>query len=200
MKNNSSIFSAGTRVTRILFLFSFCFLSLYTYAINASKYAQEKTLTVKVQNKTVKEVLDYIEKNSEFIFFYYNKAIDTKRSVSMHVKDKTITTILDRLFEGTDVQYEIKDRQISLKKGSVQQRPQDKKQQKRKLTGKVVDEETNEPLVGVSIVAVEENRGIITGIDGSFSIEVYNNTKLQFSYIGYKKTDPFNRKPTNIKC
>ena len=101
--------------------------------------------------------------------------------------DKTITTILDRLFEGTDVQYEIKDRQISLKKGSVQQRPQDKKQQKRKLTGKVVDEETNEPLVGVSIVAVEENRGIITGIDGSFSIEVYNNTKLQFSYIGYKK-------------
>lgn len=187
MKNNSSIFSAGTRVTRILFLFSFCFLSLYTYAINASKYAQEKTLTVKVQNKTVKEVLDYIEKNSEFIFFYYNKAIDTKRSVSMHVKDKTITTILDRLFEGTDVQYEIKDRQISLKKGSVQQRPQDKKQQKRKLTGKVVDEETNEPLVGVSIVAVEENRGIITGIDGSFSIEVYNNTKLQFSYIGYKK-------------
>ena len=187
MKNNSSIFSAGTRVTRILFLFSFCFLSLYTYAINASKYAQEKTLTVKVQNKTVKEVLDYIEKNSEFIFFYYNKAIDTKRSVSMHVKDKPITTILDRLFEGTDVQYEIKDRQISLKKGSVQQRPQDKKQQKRKLTGKVVDEETNEPLVGVSIVAVEENRGIITGIDGSFSIEVYNNTKLQFSYIGYKK-------------
>ena len=160
---------------------------MYTYAINASKYAQEKTLTVKVQNKTVKEVLDYIEKNSEFIFFYYNKAIDTKRSVSMHVKDKPITTILDRLFEGTDVQYEIKDRQISLKKGSVQQRPQDKKQQKRKLTGKVVDEETNEPLVGVSIVAVEENRGIITGIDGSFSIEVYNNTKLQFSYIGYKK-------------
>ncbi len=45
----------------------------------------------------------------------------------MHVKDKPITTILDRLFEGTDVQYEIKDRQISLKKGSVQQRPQDKK-------------------------------------------------------------------------
>lgn len=67
MKNNSSIFSAGTRVTRILFLFSFCFLSLYTYAINASKYAQEKTLTVKVQNKTVKEVLDYIQSPNQKI-------------------------------------------------------------------------------------------------------------------------------------
>ena len=30
------------------------------------------------------------------------------------------------------------------------------------------------------------NRGTITGIDGSFSIEVYANTELQFSYIGYK--------------
>lgn len=109
MKNTSSIFSAGTRVARILFLFSFCFLSLHSYAVNADRYAQEKTLTVEVQNKTVKEVLDYIEKNSEFIFFYYNKAIDTKRNVSLSVKNKPITVILDQLFKGTDVQYEIKD-------------------------------------------------------------------------------------------
>lgn len=119
MKNTSSIFSAGTRVARILFLFSFCFLSLHSYAVNADRYAQEKTLTVEVQNKTVKEVLDYIEKNSEFIFFYYNKAIDTKRNVSLSVKNKPITVILDQLFKGTDVQYEIKDRQISLKKEQI---------------------------------------------------------------------------------
>lgn len=188
MKNTGSIFSAGTRVTRILFLFSFCFLSLHSYAVNADRYAQEKTLTVEIQNKTVKEVLDYIEKNSEFIFFYYNKAIDTKRNVSLSVKDKPITVILNQLFEGTDVRYEIKDRQISLKKEETQQSSKDnKKRKKRTLTGWVLDEDTNEPLVGVSIMAQGENRGIVTGIDGSFSIEVYNDTKLQFSYIGYKK-------------
>ena len=188
MKNTGSIFSAGTRVARILFLFSFCFLSLHSYAVNADRYAQEKTLTVEIHNKTVKEVLDYIEKNSEFIFFYYNKAIDTKRNVSLSVKDKPITVILNQLFEGTDVRYEIKDRQISLKKEETQQSSKDnKKRKKRTLTGWVLDEDTNEPLVGVSIMAQGENRGIVTGIDGSFSIEVYNDTKLQFSYIGYKK-------------
>lgn len=44
MKNTSSIFSAGTRVARILFLFSFCFLSLHSYAVNADRYAQEKNV------------------------------------------------------------------------------------------------------------------------------------------------------------
>ena len=186
MKNNGSIFSAGTRVARILFLFSFCFLSLYSYAVNVDEYVQNKMLTVEVQNKTVKEVLDYIEKNSEFIFFYYNKAVDTERNVSLSIKDKPITVILDQLFQGTDVRYEIRDRQISLKKEPIQQFPQDKQQQKRKLTGTVTDASTGEPLVGVSIMVRGENRGTITGIDGSFSIEVYANTELQFSYIGYK--------------
>lgn len=95
MKNNNADFFARIKISRILFLFSFCFLSLHSYAVNADRYAQEKTLTVEVQNKTVKEVLDYIEKNSEFIFFYYNKAIDTKRNVSLYVKEKPITVILD---------------------------------------------------------------------------------------------------------
>ncbi|WP_195630121.1 TonB-dependent receptor [Bacteroides finegoldii] len=187
MKNTGSIFSAGTRVTRILFLFSFCFLSLHSYAVNADRYAQEKTLTVEVQNKTVKEVLDYIEKDSEFIFFYYNKAIDTKRNVSLSVKNKPITVILDQLFKGTDVQYEIKDRQISLKKEQIQQHSQDKKQQKRKLVGTVTDASTDEPLVGVSIqVKNASGTGTITDLNGKFSIEVFNNTELIFSYIGCK--------------
>ena len=113
-------------------------------------------------------------------FFYYNKAIDTKRNVSLYVKEKPITVILDQLFKGTDVRYEIKDRQISLKKEQVQQ-------QKRKLVGTVTDASTDEPLVGVSIqVKNASGTGTITDLNGKFSIEVSNNTELIFSYIGCK--------------
>lgn len=143
-----------------------------------------------MRNKTVKEVLDYIEKNSEFIFFYYSKAIDTKRIVSLSVKDQPITVILDQLFKNTDVLYEIKDRQISLKREELptEQRPQDSKQQKRKLVGTVTDASSSDPLVGVSIsVKNSPGTGTITDLDGKFSIEVSNNTELTFSYIGYKQ-------------
>ena len=176
MKNTSSTFLTRVRMARILFLFSVCFLSLHSYAANIGAYAQQKNLTIEMRNKTVKEVLDYIEKNSEFIFFYYSKAIDTKRIVSLSVKDQPITVILDQLFKNTDVLYEIKDRQISLKREELptEQRPQDSKQQKRKLVGTVTDASSSDSLVGVSI-SVKNSPGTGT------------ITELTFSYIGYKQ-------------
>lgn len=188
MKNNNTDFSARTKISRILFLFSFCFLFLQSYSANIETYNQEKTFTFEMWNKPVKEVLNYIEKNSQFIFFYYNNTIDIKRNVSLSVKDKPITFVLDQLFKGMDVRYEIKDRQISLKKNEGQQYPQSKKQQKRKLIGTVMDASTDDLLVGVSIsVKGTPGVGTITDLEGKFSIEVSNNTELEFSYIGYKK-------------
>ena len=83
MKNNNTDFSARTKISRILFLFSFCFLFLQSYSANIETYNQEKTFTFEMWNKPVKEVLNYIEKNSQFIFFYYNNTIDIKRNVSL---------------------------------------------------------------------------------------------------------------------
>lgn len=187
MKNTSNHLLWGAKRLRILFFFIFCSLSLHNYAISIGTYAKEKTLTVEMQNKTVKEVLDYIERNSEFIFFYYNKVLDTKRNVNLSVKDKPITVILDQLFKGTDVLYEIKDRQISLKRAVKQPLPSEN-QQKRKLAGTVTDAVTNEPLVGVSIQVKESMTvGTITDLDGRFTIEVSNSMNLIISYIGYKK-------------
>lgn len=161
---------------------------MQSYSANIETYNQEKTFTFEMWNKPVKEVLNYIEKNSQFIFFYYNNTIDIKRNVSLSVKDKPITFVLDQLFKGMDVRYEIKDRQISLKKNEGQQYPQSKKQQKRKLIGTVMDASTDDLLVGVSIsVKGTPGVGTITDLEGKFSIEVSNNTELEFSYIGYKK-------------
>ena len=180
MKNNNTDFSARTKISRILFLFSFCFLFLQSYSANIETYNQEKTFTFEMWNKPVKEVLNYIEKNSQFIFFYYNNTIDIKRNVSLSVKDKPITFVLDQLFKGMDVRYEIKDRQISLKKNEGQQYPQSKKQQKRKLIGTVMDASTDDLLVGVSIsVKGTPGVGTITDLEGKFSIEVSNNTECQ---------------------
>lgn len=189
MKINSNMFSKRTRVPRILFILSFCFLFFSTYAnVVIGTYAQEKTFTVAAKNKTVKDVLNYIEKNSEFIFFYLDEAINTSRPVSISVKNETITEILDDLFRGTDVTYEIKDRQVSLKKDQPSQAQQPaSKANTRKVEGFVVDASTNEPLAGVSIIVQGEQRGTVTAIDGSYSIEVSNKSELLFSFLGYEK-------------
>ena len=55
----------------------------------------------------------------------------------------------------------------------------------RTITGKVIDD-TDEPLIGVSVLVAGTSVGTITDFDGNYSIAVPEGTKeLQFSYIGY---------------
>lgn len=56
----------------------------------------------------------------------------------------------------------------------------------RKVTGHIVDD-TNEPLIGASILVVGTSTGVITDLDGNFSIVVPSGaTTLQISYVGYE--------------
>ena len=57
------------------------------------------------------------------------------------------------------------------------------------VTGNVVSDADDEPLIGVSVVpqstTQEAARGVVTDIDGNFSISVAPGTHLTFSYIGF---------------
>ena len=58
--------------------------------------------------------------------------------------------------------------------------------QNRTVKGTVTDAQ-GEPIIGANVVIVGGTKGVITDLDGKFSIEVANpNAVLQVSYIGYK--------------
>lgn len=52
------------------------------------------------------------------------------------------------------------------------------------VRGKVVDE-NNEPFAGVAILAKKATNGVITGVDGTFEINVLKDDELEFSFLGY---------------
>lgn len=55
-----------------------------------------------------------------------------------------------------------------------------------RITGKVVDAESNEPLPGVNILIEGANQGTTTDIDGNYTLTVPGpQTNLVFSFIGY---------------
>lgn len=57
--------------------------------------------------------------------------------------------------------------------------------QQREWTGKVWDEELNEPLIGVTVSIKGAGQGTITDADGEFTIRAEEGQILVFSYIGY---------------
>lgn len=58
-------------------------------------------------------------------------------------------------------------------------------QSQKKVTGTVLDE-TNQPMIGVTVRLKDGKVGATTDLDGKFSIDVPANAVLVFSYIGYK--------------
>jgi TonB-linked SusC/RagA family outer membrane protein len=56
-----------------------------------------------------------------------------------------------------------------------------------KVTGKVVDAKTGEPVIGCSVQVKGSGAGAITDSNGSFKLDVPEGSMLTVSYIGYEK-------------
>jgi TonB-linked SusC/RagA family outer membrane protein len=61
--------------------------------------------------------------------------------------------------------------------------------QDRIISGTVVDESTNEPLVGVTIMVKGTNKGTVTDLNGIFQISADIGSILQVSYVGYEEQE-----------
>lgn len=83
-------------------------------AYASESYSQSATLSLNVNNKTVQDVLDEIEKQSDFHFFYNNKQVNTNRVVSIKSNKKNVFNVLEQLFNGTDISYKVLDKSIIL--------------------------------------------------------------------------------------
>ena len=58
----------------------------------------------------------------------------------------------------------------------------------RTITGIVLDSENEDPLIGVTVVVPNSNKGTITDNDGSYSLQVNEeDNKIAFSYLGYEE-------------
>lgn len=152
-------------------------------------YSQSAKVSLDMQKCTLEQVMDEIERQSEFYFIFNQKQIDVNRLVDIKAEDKLITEVLPSLFAGTNVNYYVFDRKILLStdpitmgvnvgiKSGVQQQT---------VTGKVSDNETGEPLPGVNVVVKGTTIGTITDIAGNYSLNVPDlNSVLVFSFIGY---------------
>ena len=170
------------RLTLLLLIFN------SALAFSIPSYSQSARLSLKLKQATVKEILENIESQSEFIFFYQDQQLDTRRKVDINVSDKKIEEILDLLFKGTNNAYIVRDRQITI--GKAASTPEKtpsvlptEATEGKTIRGRITDDK-GLPLPGATITIVGTTRGVMTDVDGSFQIEVVPGNKLLFSFIG----------------
>jgi TonB-dependent starch-binding outer membrane protein SusC len=181
--------SFSSRVMRILLFLKFSSFLLIIPLISifaTGSYSQSTELSINMKSVSVESVLIEIENHSEFYFLYNSRLIDVTREVTVDVRNKKIDAILDEIFEGQNIEYTIKDRQIILSpknynnlfaSGTILQNIA--------IKGIVVSED-GYPLPGVSIVEKGTSNGTVTDVEGKFSMVVLSEESiLEFSLFNY---------------
>lgn len=153
----------------------------------ASSYSQSTLLTLNMEKQTIKEVIDHIEEQSEYVFFFSDDIKkDLNQRVDINTDSQTIDVILNNILNNTELDFTVNDRQVAIIKKAAESSPIIMQDQSKTISGIVYDE-NNEPLIGVSVVIKGTTTGISTDIEGRFNIKTtHSNPILLITYIGYK--------------
>ena len=112
----SDSFRMPPKITKVMKIALVLLCLSINAAFAAGSYAQNTALTINMSEQTVANVLETIENQSDFNFFYNSKLVNVNRKVSVNATNKDVFAILDQLFKGTDVAYKVVDKDESLQK------------------------------------------------------------------------------------
>ncbi len=143
-------------------------------------------VTLHLKDAPVSRVLETLERDYNYVFVYSSGTIDTARKVSVDVTAAPIADVLGKVFAGTGVEWVIKNRQVALRRGQTPERKgRPAKGATHTLKGVVTEAATGEPLIGASVRVKGHKEGVVTDIDGNYSIEVGSNQEVEYSYVGF---------------
>ncbi|MDD2931534.1 MAG: carboxypeptidase-like regulatory domain-containing protein, partial [Fermentimonas sp.] len=153
-------------------------------------YTQNARVTINKRKATLKEVLNEIEKQTDYLFIYNNE-VNTSEEVSVRAKQKAVSEVLNSILEEKDMNYSMEGNHIiisviekSLEMAETPSANIAQQLQRKTITGTVIDAEGT-PVIGVNIVETGTTNGTVTDVDGRFILTVDNNAIIRVSYIGY---------------
>lgn len=174
---------SGNVYSFLAFLLFVCLLFV-PYNIQAQS---QNNITLNVQNETVENVFNQLSKQTGLKFFYDQTVVNNAPRVSLSVKDASLQSVLNKISSQTKLYFNRDNNTISVgKQNNLNVGEQVKN---KRITGQVVDQ-AGEPIIGVSVVLKGTANGVITDVDGNYTLSnVPEEGVISFSYIGYQTVE-----------
>lgn len=147
----------------------------------ANLFAQNESISLKVNDMTLVDVFKTIQEESGYRFFYSDDLVDLNKSISFEVEDESIQTVVTELEAQTSLTFRLMEDKL------IVVVPEGAAQQPTIISGKVTSAAEPQGLPGVTVVVKGTTNGIVTDLDGNFALEVPDKyTILSFSFIGFQ--------------
>lgn len=142
-------------------------------------------VTLNTPNTTLGVVIKKIQAQSKFKFFYDDDLADMQVK-AIDVKNATLEKVLTQLLKDKGVTFKVDDKVVYLKRKEQPQSPKKHSGEKKKITGRILDE-NGEPLIGASVTIKGTTDRAVTDMDGNYTVMTdVENPVAQFTYLGYK--------------
>ena len=161
------------KLTLILLLF-------FNLNVCADAYSQTR-VTINLKAADFKKIISTIEKQSIYHFIYSERKIPALAKMDIDVQNEEVPRLLDDLMANSGFKYSLLANHLIVITKSDNETPITAPP----FTGKVLDEK-GQPLVGASVRIKGAKSGTSTDVNGSFTLEVPDNTVLVISYLGYE--------------
>ncbi len=159
------------------------FLSMVTMATGS--YSQNTRFSLNVKDATILQVLEEIERQTEFGFLFKTDQLDMEDRYTVNLKEAKIENVMNEIIDNEHYSYRVMDRIIVISKKDAN--PDDMMDQNNeKVSGKVSDS-SGLPLPGVTIMVKGTTTGTVTDANGEYALtNVPEDAILQFSFVGMR--------------
>ncbi len=168
-------------------IFTYLFLFFMTTILSA------QNVNINKRNVTLADVFEEVENQTKLSIAYSESTIDKNRLVSVNIAGKPVKEAMAEILEGTGAVFTIEGNQILIKPAPVKTQ-----QDSRKTITGIVTDESGLPIIGANVVEKGTRNGIITDIDGKFSLTLVQSDAVEVSYIGYMTQNVSVKNKTNI--
>ena len=159
-------------------IMTLCFL----LGMNAGAMAQN--VQMKLGKVSVKQAIATLKDKSGYSFVYEMNDLDLNKKVDVNAT--TLSESIQQILNGQQVNYEIKGNTVIVKHQGV---TKDQKENATHTVSGIVKDENGLPIIGATVKVRGAQMGVVTDIDGKFSLKTSVGSVLTVSYIGHKTQD-----------
>lgn len=156
---------------------------LAVFSVAAEGFGQSGTISMKMEDVSLKEVFQELKLHSDYTFVYSEKSINGIRVEQLDVNDADLDVVMSECLKDTNLEYFVENNVVVIRK-KVPVVIEEVKQEKKEIKGTVTDADGN-TLPGVSVVIKGTTKGVSTNLDGEYSLDIEGgNVVLVFSFVG----------------
>lgn len=167
---------------------SFALILITCLQVSAHSYSQEK-FNFNFKRVEVSQILNTIQKEGKYRFYYNNGYISRLGRVNLEVTDASLANVLNIIL-GNKFNYTITNQnqviispvdEAGANTTTIAAADADPE-----IKGIITDENGN-PLSGVTVTVKGTQKAVTTNAKGEFTIEAPDDAELEISYVGYRQ-------------